>query len=108
MFKLKGFGHKWYLDILMKKKMYLIEHNPQDNTSTDCNYRALVRDGRISIKGTHMLVSMIFLKANRMEVFGGNGYNDFLRDVDSGFLIDPPLLDETFWAASCATSLFDC
>ena len=92
----------------MKKKMYLIEHNPQDNTSTDCNYRALVRDGRISIKGTHMLVSMIFLKANRMEVFGGNGYNDFLRDVDSGFLIDPPLLDETFWAASCATSLFDC
>jgi hypothetical protein len=79
MFKLIGFGHKWYLDILMKKKMHLIEHNPQDDTSTDCSYRALVRDGKISIKGTHMIVSMIFLKANRMEVFGGNGYNAFLK-----------------------------
>jgi len=60
-------GHKWDLDILIKIKLYLLDsddidysHDRELNLNQSENFTR-VKDGVVSIKAIHMVVSMIYL-----------------------------------------------
>ena len=56
----------------MKIKLYLLDSDDSDYSHdrelNQSEYFTLVKDGVVSIKAMHMVVSMIYLKANRKRL----------------------------------------
>ena len=92
-------------------KLYLLDSDDSnyshDRELNQSEYFTLVKDGLVSIKAIHMVVSLIYLKAKLTQAFGMQGYNSFLRIPESGLFRDPNDMDTIVWQASCSTSLFD-
>ena len=74
MFKLKGYGAQMGPRYIDKTKLYLLDSDDidysHDRELNQSENFTLVKDRVVSIKAIHMVVSMIYLKANRTDAFG--------------------------------------